>query len=258
MKSPIIFLGHGSPMNILEDNNWTKEWKDLGQSLKNIRGILMVSAHWYTEKTYLTKEEFPKMIYDMYGFPDELYEFVYPAKNQLDIRDEIKDQLEGLGDLNDQWGYDHGGYSVLHHLFPEADLPVLQLSINGREDGLYHYKLGQALKDLRNRGILIIGSGNIVHNLRILDPRIKYYDWAKEFDDLVLKLVEAEEFLELAEIEEKEERLFALAAPTPDHFYPFLVALGGVEKGESLKVINKDLMAGSLSMTSYIWGLEED
>lgn len=252
MKAPVLFMGHGSPMNIIEDNQWTRQWSQIGEKLASVEGIAMISAHWYTDGIYVTEEEKPKTIYDMFGFPDELYEVEYGARNPVDFRDRVFDSIKSIGDLSDKWGYDHGNYSVLHHMFPKRDKPLLQISINKNEGPLYHYELGAYLNKLREENILIIGSGNIVHNLYMMRASIKY-SWAEEFDNKIYDLVLASRDEDILDLNKTRE--YQLACPTPDHYYPFLVALGAKEKNDRVEVVNKEMVNGSLSMTSYLWGI---
>ena len=251
-RMPVLFIGHGSPMNIIEKNQWTESWRVLGEKIGKVDGIVMLSAHWYTDGTFVTEEPQPKMIYDMYGFPAEIYEYVYPAINAEPIRDLTLESLDNIGELNHEWGYDHGNYGVLSHLFPDANIPVLQVSINRNESSQYHYEIGQKLKQLRDQNILIVASGNIVHNLRrIMQPQAT--PWAKNFDHDVAELTKARDIAGLIALETTHPD-FKLAAPTPDHFYPFLSALGATDENDNLTIMNQDVTLETLTMTSYIWG----
>lgn len=252
-KTPVLFIGHGSPMNIIDHNKWTDSWKALGKKIGKVDGIVMLSAHWYTDGTFVTEEHNPKMIYDMYGFPAEIYEYVYPAINAEPIRDLTLESLEDLGEPNHQWGYDHGNYGVLCHLFPEANIPVLQVSINRNESSEYHYNLGRKLEQLREKNILIIGSGNIVHNLRKIGQS-QPTSWVKDFDKAVSEKTQKRDIDGILALEANHPD-FKLAAPTPDHFYPFLSALGATNDDDQLTIINQDITLETLTMTSYIWGL---
>ncbi len=254
-RAPVLFIGHGTPMNTIEDNRWTEEWRELGELLVGIEGIIMLSAHWYTHGTLITEKAHPEMIYDMYGFPEELYNVNYPAKNPAHIRDITLKSLASYAHLNSEWGYDHGNYSVLYQMFPKADIPLHQVSINADKTSQYHFDLGRALQPLRERNLLIIGSGNIVHNLRKISAE-REYPWAKRFDDLVVNRVKSRAYKEIIALE-VEEPDFKEAAPTPDHYYPFIAALGASDEKESVTIFNREITAGSLSMTSYAWGLEE-
>ena len=223
-KTPVLFIGHGSPMNIIDHNKWTDSWRKLGEQIGKVDGIVMLSAHWYTDGTFVTEEHNPKMIYDMYGFPAEIYEYVYPAINAEPIRNLTLESLETVGELNHEWGYDHGTYGVLCHLFPKADIPVLQVSINRNGDSRYHY-----------------------------EDQPQSTPWAKDFDQTVADLTAARDIEGIIALEQNHPN-FKLAAPSPDHYYPFLSALGATDDSDNLKVINQDIAKESLTMTSYIWG----
>lgn len=254
MKMPVVFVGHGSPMNMIEKNAWVDAWTELGTRLPKPKAIVCISAHWYTRGTYLTQQEEPKMIYDMYGFPDELYEFVYPAKTDEGTKKRIKELLYSKVSENDEWGYDHGCYSVLMHMYPNADIPVIQLSVNAEMDEKYHYDVGRALRPLREEGVLILGSGNIVHNLRRMNPKKMHEgeDWAIEFDDDIEHAIKKRNVDELLAIRENFPSS-RYAVPIPDHFFPMLYTLGAADSEDTVEVFNKDYMMGSLSMTSYLW-----
>ncbi|WHR55335.1 class III extradiol ring-cleavage dioxygenase [Wohlfahrtiimonas chitiniclastica] len=248
--TPVLFIGHGSPMNIIENNAWTRNWRALGETLTDIAGVVMLSAHWYTEGTKVTKEPQPKMIYDMRGFPKEIYDYIYPAVNDLNIRDATANVLP-MAQLSDQWGYDHGNYGVLCHLLPQADIPVLQVSIDAHQKSAAHYALGERLKALRSQKILIIGSGNIVHNLYKIG-QVQSRSWVKDFDDQVVELTKQHDIGGILALEATHPD-FHLAAPTPDHFYPFLSALGATDATDDLEIFNQDIALETLTMTSFVW-----
>ncbi len=252
MKLPVLFMGHGSPMNIIEDNTWTKNWSYIGQNLNNIKGIVMISAHWFTRATLVTEERYPETIYDMFGFPKALYEKTYDAENKKELRDRVL-ELVDEAELNSDWGYDHGNYTLLFHMYPFQNIPVVQLSINGEESLDYHYQLGKKLRPLREENILIIGSGNIVHNLGQMREG-RDYGWAKSFERKLVKSVRRRDLDEILKIEGDEN--YPLAVPFTDHFYPFVVALGASEEEDDIKVINRDQVGGSLYMTSFMWGFD--
>lgn len=169
VKMPVLFVGHGSPMVILEENRWTKTWERLGETLPRPKSILCISAHWYTRGTWLMGDEKPDMIYDMYGFPQPMYEYVYPARSDASLVHRVEELLGDVVQIATDRGYDHGAYSVLKYLYPDANIPVTQLSIDATMPAAFHYELGKKLAPLREEGVLILGSGNVVHNLRLVD-----------------------------------------------------------------------------------------
>lgn len=255
MRAPAIFVGHGSPMNAIEDNAYSRSWREIGRK-STPQAILCVSAHWYTNRTMAANQAEPKMIYDMYGFPKELYEVVYPAKGSPEIAGRIQEILGDTVSLSDSWGLDHGTWSVLKWMYPEADIPVLQLSINATQKGDYHFALGAKLAALRDEGVMILGSGNVVHNLRKVNwGMLDGYPWAHEFDDYIKNAILNWE-LEKAIDPKSAGEIQKLAFPTPDHYYPLLYVLGAATKDEPCKIYNDQVMMGSLSMTSYCFGEE--
>lgn len=253
---PVVFIGHGSPMNTLERNRYTDAWRALGARLPVPRAVLCISAHWYTNATAVTAMPTPRVIHDFFGFPDELFAFDYPAPGHPEVAElvveTVKPRWAGL-DV-DSWGLDHGTWSVLAHLFPNADVPVVQLSINALEPLDYHVDLGARLAPLRDEGVLIVGSGNIVHNLRRVDWHQPEgaFDWNRRFDDAARALLfeRPGDVLELAEHADYE-----LAVPTPDHFIPLLhVAAIAAASGDRPEVLVEGSTYGSISMTSYTIG----
>lgn len=252
-EMPALFIGHGSPMNTLERNLYTEQWCKIGESLPRPRAILCVSAHWYFGATAVTAMPNPRTIHDFYGFPDALFEFTYPAPGLPELAGEIAEVVKPhwVGADHDQWGLDHGTWSVLAHLFPKADVPVVQLSINALRPMDYHVQLGAALADLRQRGVLILGSGNVVHNLRRLnrDNRDGGEPWAQQFDEAARQqMADAPgDILKLMEHPD-----YALAVPTPDHFIPLLYIAGlAAASGSAPQTLIEGYSMGSLSMTSY-------
>jgi 4,5-DOPA dioxygenase extradiol len=254
-KMPVLFLGHGSPMNAIEENQFVTGFRDLARTLPQPNAILCISAHWYTKGTKVTAMEMPKTIHDFGGFPPELFAVQYPAKGSPELALETKELLKPVAvELDDTWGLDHGAWSVIKHLYPEANVPVIQLSIDYSKPPEYHFELAKQLSDLRYKGILIVGSGNIVHNLRLVDypnfDKDNYgYDWAIEAREIVNNYLLDGNFKPLFDYE-RQSKALQLAIPTPEHFLPLLYTLGLKEEKEELSLFNDKLVAGSLSMTS--------
>lgn len=257
-RMPAAFIGHGSPMNTLERNDFTRAWRALGEALPRPRAILCVSAHWFIQGTALTAMERPRVIHDFYGFPPELFAFDYPAPGAPEIAQEIADVLQPsyVGLDRDSWGLDHGTWSVLAHVFPAADIPVLQLSIHAAAPFAYHVELGAQLSPLRDRGIFVVGSGNVVHNLRRMDRGYgdRGYDWADRFDLHVRDLMTTRPG-DLAEVGSHPD--CAAAVPTPEHFLPLAYIAGmAAAANETPRPFCEGRTLGSLSMTSYLVGMD--
>ena len=252
-RMPALFVGHGSPMNTLDANDFTDAWKAFGQRLPRPRALLVVSAHWYFGATAVTAMARPRTIHDFYGFPDALFEFDYPAPGAPDLAQEVAELVKPhwVGLDRDQWGLDHGAWSVLAHVYPDADVPVVQLSINALRPLAYHLDLAMRLAPLRERGVMILASGNVVHNL----ARVQWnrpdaaFDWAERFDDAVVEQMirQPGDILRVAEHPD-----YALAVPTPDHFIPLLYLAGlASADGASAEVLVRGYTLGSVSMTCY-------
>ncbi len=249
---PAAFIGHGSPMNALETNRYSQAWRAFGQSAPTPRAILMVSAHWYINATAVTAMERPRTIHDFYGFPPELFAVRYEAPGLPELADEIAEAVKPtwVGADMDSWGIDHGAWSVLVHAFPDASIPVVQLAINAYATLDYHLELGARLSSLRERGVLIVGSGNIVHNLAAMNPgyRDNGFDWAQRFDDAARTQLLDDP---AAAVRLSGHRDFGASAPTPDHFIPVLYFAGLAAQGGAVEVLTDGCAYGSLSMTSY-------
>lgn len=254
-KMPVLFLGHGSPLNALEENQFVTGFREIAKTLPKPNAILCVSAHWFTNGIKVTSMEMPRTIHDFSGFPKELYEVQYPAKGNPALAKETKELLSPtFVELDEKWGLDHGAWSVIKHLYPNADIPVVQLSIDYTKPVQFHFELAQKLNSLRHKGILIIGSGNIVHNLGLVDfknfDKDNYgFDWAIEARETINNYLFDGNYQPLINYE-KQSKAFQLAIPTPDHYLPLIYALGLQQKGENLSLFNDKLVAGSLSMTS--------
>ena len=256
-RMPAAFIGHGSPMNTIEQNRYTAGWRDLGQRLPRPRAVLCISAHWFIKGTAVTAMPQPRVIHDFYGFPKELFDFDYPAPGDPELAREIAELLApsyvGLDEGN--WGLDHGTWSVLAHVFPAADIPVVQLSIHSEEPAEYHVDLGRRLAPLRERGVFIVGSGNVVHNLRRMDRGRPEgaFDWAERFDAEVEDIMTTRPGA-LAGIAAHPD--YNQSAPTPEHFLPLYYLAGLCEAaGEPASVFLKGGAMGSLTMTGYTLGL---
>lgn len=255
-KMPALFIGHGSPMNAIEDNEFVRGMIEQGKKLSKPKAIVVVSAHWETNGTFVTAMENPRTIHDFGGFPQELYEQQYPAPGSPELAAEISKLVkpENTVGLDHKWGLDHGAWTVVKHLFPNADIPVIQLSIDYKKEPSYHYELAKQLTKLRDKGILIVGSGNIVHNLRKVawaKMNENYgYDWALEMNENVKKWVLNENHQELINFR-KQGQAFDLSIPTPEHYLPLLYTMGVKDKNESVSLFNDKYVGGSISMTSF-------
>lgn len=256
-RMPAVFIGHGSPTNTLADNRFTQTWRRLGQAVPRPRAVLVVSAHWYVGVTAVTAMERPRTIHDFFGFPQALAEFEYPAPGAPAVAGEVIEAVKPMwcGPDRDSWGLDHGAWSVLTHLFPEADVPVLQVSINATKASTWHFQLATRLAALREQGVFIVASGNVVHNLGQVNFQMQGegFDWARRFDaDAKAVLTERPE--DVVRLEAHAD--FRRAAPTPDHWLPVITFAGvAAAGGETPQVLVEGCDLGSMSMTAYGIGL---
>lgn len=251
---PVLFVGHGSPMNAIEDSSYSRTWRSIAAKLPKPQVILSVSAHWYTYGTKIMNQENPKTIYDMYCFPKELYEVSYNTPGSPETARVCKELISKETRFDDSWGIDHGTWSVLVHMYPERDIPVFQISIDADAPPETHYQIGKDLSPLREQGVLIFCSGNIVHNLRLVDwhKASKGFDWAYEFDEYIYENVLKKNHENIINFRRAGD-VAKLAVPTPDHFYPLLYALGASSEEDKISVYNKSCELGSLTMTCYLW-----
>ena len=257
-RMPVLFVGHGSPMNAIEDNLWSRAFRELGAFVPRPRAILSISAHWFLRGTFLTGEEHPETLHDFGGFPPELYRISYPAPGDRALASRAARLLEQFGaSLRTDWGLDHGTWSVLMHMFPEADCPVVQLSIDERLPPSGHLEMGRALAPLRQEGVLIMGSGNIVHNLRDAFGQMARGtcvtpDWARAFDEEVAHALDRHDAGALAMALETENG--RRANPTADHYLPLLYAAGASHAEDGIKYPVTGFDMGSLSMRTVLFG----
>lgn len=267
-RMPVLFVGHGSPMNAIEDNAYRQSWQQWGQKLlarvERPQMVLCISAHWITQGqgSWLTGMAQPKTIHDFGGFPQELFAQQYLAPGAPLVSQQLAGELRNphnqqpLGVDADEWGLDHGTWSVLKPMFPDATIPVVQLSIDYSRPPAEHFALGQQLQKLRERGVLIVGSGNVVHNLRALrqtQSTLQAYDWAIEFDQMVAQHVDQGNLSGLSDFQ-RMGAVAQMAHPTHDHYLPLLYAAGAVGQGEPVQHFNADFQKASISMRSMVWG----
>lgn len=257
-KLPVLFVGHGNPMNVLYDNAFTSSLKKVGGELKNdfhINAIIVVSAHWLTNGTFVNKSREPEIIYDFSGFPDELYQVKYRANGSPEFAHEVNLLVPSIKETN-AWGIDHGSWTILKHLFPNADIPVFQLSIDYQKPMQYHFDLAKQLKTLREKGVLVIGSGNIVHNLRLSFQTVARLgenaslDWAVEFDEWAKKKISSRDFSSLINYESAGE-IGKLSIPTVDHYVPMLYSLALADNDESIVYTHEEVTFGAMSMRCF-------
>lgn len=253
MRMPVLFVGHGSPMNAIEDTEFSRDWRKIADEIPTPDAILCISAHWQSFNTSVTAMKHPRTIYDFNGFPQELYNVIYPAMGSTKIAQLIKDTIQSADvELDEKWGLDHGTWSVLHQMYPKHNIPTLQLSINHNASNDLHYKLGQELAILRDQNILIIGSGNIVHNLGMLDFSNTPNPLAIEFDNTIKGMIDSRDdesimnYMHLGKVAK-------FAAPTPEHFLPLLYILGAAEKSAKVSYYCESISLGSLSMRTVMF-----
>lgn len=253
-KMPVLFLGHGSPMNAIEENEFVASFRQLGKELIKPHAILCVSAHWETQGTFVTAMQNPPTIHDFGGFPQALFDVQYPAPGSPELAKETKHIITKTEvELDDKWGLDHGAWSVIKHLYPNADIPVIQMSIDYSKPPQYHYELAKELVSLRQKGVLIIGSGNMVHNLRLvawnkLNDAFAF-DWATEANEKMKQYILEDNHKNLIHFK-NEGKAFDLAIPTPEHYLPLIYTLALKEKNETVSIFNDKPVGGSLTMTS--------
>ena len=252
---PVLFIGHGSPMNGIEDNEFSKRWKQMAKEIPTPSAVLVVSAHWLSKGTLITAMDFPQTIHDFGGFPKELFDVQYTAPGNPGLAKVTSELLQSTqAELDHDWGLDHGTWTVVRHMYPEANIPVLQLSIDYTKSPAFHYQLAGELHELRKKGVLIIGSGNMVHNLRMvawdkMNEDSYGYDWALKMNDTFKTLISTGDHQPLINFESlgKEAKL---AIPTPEHYLPLLYSLGLKNSNDTISFFNDKAVAGSLTMTS--------
>ena len=254
-KMPVLFIGHGSPMNAIEDNEFSNRWQQMGKEIPTPKAVVVISAHWLTKGTFVTAMPNPKTIHDFGGFPQALFDVQYPAPGEPELATEIQRLIANPAvELDHDWGLDHGTWSVVKHMYPDANIPVLQLSIDYYKPGAYHYELAKQLLALRKKGVLIIGSGNMVHNLRMVawdklsEPEYGF-EWALEMNDIFKNKISNGFHKELIQYE-KLHKAATLAIPTPDHYYPLLYILALQTDNDKVEFFNDKAVGGSLTMTS--------
>lgn len=253
-KMPALFIGHGTPMNAIENNIFSNKWKSLGETLSRPKAILAISAHWYTDEIRVMGAKQPKMLYDMYGFPKKLYEVKYGAPGLPELAEEIKVILKEMNIFKDNnMGFDHGVWSILCHMYPNADIPVVEFSIDKKMSPAEHFETGKKLAKLREEGVMIIGSGNIVHNFEYIDFNMPDgHKESYEFDNYIRNKVVERDFEGILNYK-KAGVIAEMAFNTPEHFYPLLYILGTVSDNDNIEVFNESVVMGALSMTGYVF-----
>ena len=252
-KMPALFVGHGSPLNAIENNIYTSGWEEIAGEIPKPRAILSISAHWVTGGTRINSAENPKTIYDMYGFPEELYRVKYDAPGAPELAHATVELISRGVKIDNSWGIDHGTWSVLFRMYPKADIPVYQLSIDSDAPAGIHYEIGKEISSLREKGVMIFGSGNVVHNLFRVNLRMEGgYTWANTFDDYIRDKIIKGQYQDVINHDsagESAEQAFF----TPEHFFPLLYVLGATRQDDRLRIFNNSCTLGSLSMTSYLF-----
>lgn len=253
-KMPVLFLGHGSPMNAIEENEFVAGFRNVGKTIPKPQAILCVSAHWETPGTFVTAMQSPRTIHDFGGFPRELHDVQYPAPGSPELAKQITETVKKTGvELDHKWGLDHGAWSVIKHLYPNADIPVVQLSLDYRQGPQYHYELAKELAALRRKGVLIIGSGNMVHNLRMVSwqhlDKTFAFDWALEASDKMKRFILNDDHKDLISYH-AHGTAFTLAIPSPEHYMPLLYTLAVKDDKDEVSLFNDKPVAGALTMTS--------
>lgn len=253
-KMPVLFIGHGSPMNAIEENEFSNAWLDQGKKIPKPQAVLCISAHWFVDGTYVHASERPKTIHDFWGFPQELYDVRYNCPGSPQFAQEVKDSVKmAKVRLDLDWGLDHGTWMVMVRLFPKADVPVFQMSIDFTKPSEFHYQMAKELAALRTKGVLIVGSGNVVHNLgRIaFEPNAKPYDWAEGFNEKIKSFIREGDYQSLIHYEKLGKEAL-LSIPTPDHYWPLLYTLALKERGEEVTIFADGIAHGSVSMLSFV------
>lgn len=257
---PVVFLGHGSPMYAIEPNRYTEDWSELGRRLPKPRAILMISAHWLTRGVWVTAMKNPPTIHDFGGFSKELFEQQYPAPGSPSLAKRIKELLAPLVDVTleeDEWGLDHGSWSLLKYLYPEADIPVIQMSLDASRNDQSHYELAKLLAPLRDEGVLIIASGNVVHNLRTINWGTEAFaqPWATEFNEYFKTRLLAHDHAALIDWRHAEHGA-SQSIPSPDHYWPVLYALALQKTSDSIEIVTDGIELGSISMLGFTFSAE--
>ena len=253
-RMPVLFIGHGSPINAIEQNQFTTQWEAISARIPRPEAILSVSAHWFTAGTRVMDSTDPRTIYDMYGFPDELYKIVYNAPGSPHFAHITKDLAQRKVEIDNTWGFDHGTWSVLHRIYPDADIPLFQLSVDKHASFEEHFQIGREISALREQGVLIFCSGNVVHNLARVNWNMDGgYPWADDFDNYIKQSIISRNNEKVIHFEQAGE-LASLAFTIQDHFAPLLYALGATDENDPTFVFNDACMLGSISMTCYLFG----